>query len=55
MNQLKQDPLNANRALLTYLETPCMHKFHASCLLDWMRVKLECPLCRKQIPQYQDC
>lgn len=30
--------------------TPCGHKFHPSCLKNWMDVKLTCPTCRKNIP-----
>lgn len=30
--------------------TPCDHVFHASCLQQWMDVKLECPTCRQQLP-----
>ncbi len=30
--------------------TPCDHVYHASCLQQWMDVKLECPTCRQQLP-----
>ncbi|KAM3128377.1 hypothetical protein pb186bvf_019505 [Paramecium bursaria] len=30
--------------------TPCQHKFHITCLQNWMDVKLTCPTCRKDIP-----
>ena len=30
--------------------TPCNHFFHNDCLEKWMRVKLECPTCRRQLP-----
>jgi len=31
-------------------KTPCMHMYHAECLKKWMRSKMECPLCRAQLP-----
>lgn len=33
-----------------YMQTPCNHKFHKKCLESWMRVKMECPVCRKSLP-----
>ncbi|KAJ9073083.1 hypothetical protein DSO57_1020242 [Entomophthora muscae] len=30
--------------------TPCRHYFHTSCLEQWMRIKLECPVCRTSLP-----
>lgn len=30
--------------------TPCNHKFHRSCLTQWMDVKMECPTCRMALP-----
>eukprot|EP00300_Choanocystis_sp_HF-7_P010611 c17040_g1_i2.p1 GENE.c17040_g1_i2~~c17040_g1_i2.p1 ORF type:complete len:352 (+),score=79.93 c17040_g1_i2:107-1057(+) len=32
------------------LITPCNHVFHQPCLEEWMNIKLECPICRSQIP-----
>lgn len=29
--------------------TPCFHCFHRRCLEKWMSIKLNCPLCRKDI------
>lgn len=34
----------------TFMETPCGHRFHESCLKNWMEQKLVCPCCRKNIP-----
>lgn len=49
-----------NEALKEYLDTqienkkfmgtPCDHVFHTSCLLVWMGQKMECPVCRRQLP-----
>ncbi len=30
--------------------TPCNHAFHSQCLLVWMNVKMECPLCKSRLP-----
>ncbi|OLY81976.1 Transmembrane E3 ubiquitin-protein ligase 1 [Smittium mucronatum] len=34
----------------SYMVTPCHHIFHTSCLDEWMRIKLECPVCRTPLP-----
>lgn len=34
----------------TYMVTPCRHIFHSSCLESWMRLRLQCPICRESIP-----
>ncbi|KAI8582785.1 hypothetical protein K450DRAFT_226893 [Umbelopsis ramanniana AG] len=34
----------------TYMVTPCHHLFHTECLEKWMRIKLECPVCRAYLP-----
>lgn len=33
-----------------YMVTPCKHIFHSQCLEGWMRQKLACPVCRKDLP-----
>ncbi|CAO0795418.1 unnamed protein product [Mucor circinelloides] len=33
-----------------YMITPCHHMFHTECLEKWMRIKLECPVCRAYLP-----
>lgn len=35
-------------------KTPCEHLFHKNCLIRWMAIKNECPLCRNPIPPYND-
>lgn len=37
---LQDIPKNA-----TVLDTPCIHNFHAPCLLRWLRITPSCPLC----------
>ncbi|KAK4792496.1 hypothetical protein SAY86_022931 [Trapa natans] len=29
---------------------PCSHKYHSKCILEWLRVKYACPLCRSRVP-----
>jgi hypothetical protein len=33
-----------------YMITPCRHAFHSECLEGWMRFRLQCPICREQLP-----
>ena len=33
-----------------YMVTPCRHIFHSGCLESWMRLRLQCPICRESIP-----
>lgn len=37
-----------------YMITPCDHVFHEECLSQWMRVKLECPVCRAALPTLEE-
>ena len=30
--------------------TPCGHFFHPECLERWLKVKMECPTCRRPLP-----
>lgn len=34
----------------TYMVTPCRHIFHSTCLETWMRMRLQCPICRESLP-----
>lgn len=33
-----------------YMVTPCRHIFHAACLEGWLRFRLQCPICREELP-----
>ncbi|KAL3417723.1 hypothetical protein PVAG01_10733 [Phlyctema vagabunda] len=33
-----------------YMITPCRHVFHSHCLEGWMRFRLQCPICRENLP-----
>jgi hypothetical protein len=33
-----------------YMVTPCRHVFHSTCLEGWMRFRLQCPICRENLP-----
>jgi len=33
-----------------YMLAPCDHLFHRACLEQWMEVKMECPICRHDLP-----
>jgi hypothetical protein len=32
------------------MRTPCDHKFHVKCLVNWMSYKMDCPTCRARLP-----
>lgn len=33
-----------------YMVTPCRHIFHSGCLEGWMKYRLQCPVCREELP-----
>ncbi|ANB14097.1 ubiquitin-protein ligase TUL1 [Sugiyamaella lignohabitans] len=33
-----------------YMVTPCRHIFHTECMEQWMRTRLQCPVCRNPLP-----
>lgn len=33
-----------------YMVTPCKHVFHTECMDQWMRSRLQCPVCRNPLP-----
>jgi hypothetical protein len=37
--------------LASVMVTPCNHVFHERCLLQWMVYKMECPICRRALPE----
>lgn len=37
-----------------FMLTPCKHLFHRDCLKLWMEKKNGCPVCRHDLPQYND-
>jgi len=45
---------NSNRPEKMYMETPCNHTFHPSCLEEWMNYKRQCPVCRAELPPIKD-
>lgn len=42
--------LTSNSNNKEYMITPCFHIFHTECLEDWMKYKLQCPVCRNGLP-----
>ena len=47
------DPLGVEQSKIEtskFFKTPCGHRFHKACLVDWMGQKHQCPVCRKVIP-----
>ena len=34
--------------------TPCDHMFHYRCLRQWMELKMECPICRRELPNLDE-
>ena len=34
----------------SYMVTPCRHIFHSPCLEGWLRFRLQCPICREELP-----
>ena len=34
----------------SFMETPCGHRFHSTCLKEWILINQICPLCKKKIP-----
>ena len=45
-SKASEEVVNPSRTM----HTPCGHKYHESCLSNWMNVKMECPTCRAALP-----
>lgn len=50
VNAEAKKPKSAVLNGLQYMITPCHHIFHTECLEDWMKYKLQCPVCRNALP-----
>ena len=44
------DVFNPRNQRKKYMVTPCEHVFHNVCLEEWIKIKSECPCCRRRIP-----
>ena len=33
-----------------FMKAPCGHCFHIPCLVNWMQIKMVCPVCRQKLP-----
>jgi hypothetical protein len=42
--------VGATLARRMYMVTPCRHVFHSACLEGWLRFRLQCPICREELP-----
>ncbi|KAI9292804.1 hypothetical protein K502DRAFT_64842 [Neoconidiobolus thromboides FSU 785] len=50
VNTTATSALNRFTSSRGIMVAPCFHRFHTPCLEQWMRIKLECPVCRAQLP-----
>ncbi len=51
IHEYKRQLMNALRPQRgQIMRTPCNHKFHVGCLVEWMSIKMECPTCRARLP-----
>lgn len=46
----KGDSVTAVLGSRAYMVTPCRHVFHSKCLEGWMVFRLQCPICREDLP-----
>ena len=49
-NEALRDYLDTQIENKKFMGTPCDHVFHSACLLVWMGQKMECPVCRSELP-----
>ena len=53
--RLPQDDAACTICLSTFAEgdevtaLPCFHRFHKSCIAEWLKRKAECPLCKTDV------
>lgn len=50
-NQIKCKT-NDNKEIIVTIDKTCNHSFHKDCLVEWLKIKKECPLCRNKIFLY---
>ena len=46
MSEIELKPADKKSTVIT----PCGHLFHNQCLAEWMNLRQECPLCRRELP-----
>jgi hypothetical protein len=46
----KDSALFVDNYEMSIMVTPCKHVFHTECLQSWAVIKLECPVCKQQLP-----
>jgi hypothetical protein len=45
---------NMDNELLIHKIAECNHKFHSSCLIEWLRTSNQCPMCRNEKTFYRN-
>lgn len=45
------DLIDIEQDLSTSLFLPCKHVFHGPCLMDWLKIKMKCPTCKRSLRQ----
>ena len=46
-NKIKEKCSICQENMKRYIKLKCCHNFHKSCLKEWLKIKQNCPLCRK--------
>lgn len=47
MIKFKKCSICFNIMFLSYSFSICKHKFHKKCLMDWLSIQNNCPICRE--------